>query len=208
MAESDSKPYGVIYCVSNTLTGKRYVGQTTSTLSARWKGRCNGKKGIGILVDAIKKYGREAFVMSQIDVAYSRQELDEKEIYHIARLRTLKAHGGYNIKEGGGGTPKPRGAALAAAEKLRGRKIPRESVEKMAATKRGRARTEAEQAVLDRMANINRGRKHSEESRKKMSEAVTGRKMQPITEEHRKKLSDAAKAQWQSGRGHSYPAKQ
>ena len=202
MGESNSKPYGLIYVVTNLNSGKQYVGQTVSTLKARWKGHCNGKKGIGILVDAIKKYGRESFSMVQIDVGYSRSELDEKEIFHIARLCTLKAQGGYNIKEGGGGTPRPKGASIACGEKLRGRKIPRESVEKMAATKRGRDRTEAEQAVLDRMTKTNTGRRHTEESKRKMSEASTGRKMQPVTEAHRKKLSDAAKAQWQSGRGH------
>ena len=83
MGESDSKPYGLIYVVTNLVSGKQYVGQTVSTLKARWKGHCNGKKGIGILVDAIKKYGRESFSMVQIDVAYSKADLDEKEIFHI-----------------------------------------------------------------------------------------------------------------------------
>ena len=201
MAEANSKPYGVIYLVTNMVTEKVYIGQTIGTISARWKGHCNAGKSSRLWL-SIQAHGRQAFKIEKIDEALTKQELDDLERLYIAVYGSAKKTMGYNFERGGSGMPKTKDAAERAAAKLRGRKVPKSSVEKMAATKRGRARTEAEQAVLDRMATINTGRRHTEESRRKMSDAVTGRKMPPVTEAQRKKLSDAAKAQWASGRGH------
>lgn len=201
MADSDSRPYGVIYLVTNKVTGKIYVGQTISDIKARWKGHCNAGKS-SRLWHSIQKHGRESFTVEQIDSAETKEQLDDLERSYIALYDATNKDVGYNFERGGSGAPRTKDVAARVAEKLRGRKVPLESVQKMAATKKGRPRTEAEQAVLDRMAEINRGRKHTEESIRRMSEAVTGIKMAPATPEHRKKLSDAAKKQWQSGRGH------
>lgn len=202
MAESNSTPYGVIYLVTNNVTGKIYIGQTISTLAARWKGHCNAGKSSRLWL-SIEVHGRSAFSIEKIDEALTKQELDDLERFYIAVYQARNKSLGYNFERGGAGKPKSKGAVERVAAKLRGRKVPKHQVEKMAATKIGRARTEAEQAVLDRMTKTNTGRRHSEESRQKMSQAVTGRKMQPPTEDHRRKLSEAAKAQWASGRGHS-----
>jgi hypothetical protein len=35
---SASKPFGVVYLITNTVNGKVYVGQTTVGVSKRWKG--------------------------------------------------------------------------------------------------------------------------------------------------------------------------
>ena len=193
MAESDSTPYGVIYVVTHLVSGKQYVGQTVSTLKARWKGHCNGKKGIGILVDAIKKYGRESFSMAQIDVAYSKTELDEKEIFHIARLCTLKSQGGYNIKEGGGGTPRPKSASVACGDKLRGRKLPQEQKDKISARKIG---VKASPEHVAKMIAAKIGYRHTDEARLRMSVASMGKKMPPVSDIHRERLSIASKIMW------------
>ena len=202
MAESDSKPYGVIYLVTNTVTGKVYIGQTIGTIAARWKGHCGAGKCSRLWL-SIETHGRAAFRIEKIDEALTKQELDDLERFYIAAYRANDKQIGYNFERGGAGKPISKDATERIAAKLRGRKMSSDQVEKMAATKKGRARTDAEQQVLDRMAEINRGRRHTAESRKKMSDAVTGRKMKPVTEEHRRKLSEAAKVQWASGRGHS-----
>ena len=39
--DSASKPFGVVYLITNTVNGKVYVGQTINGLSKRWKGHKN-----------------------------------------------------------------------------------------------------------------------------------------------------------------------
>jgi group I intron endonuclease len=97
--------YGIIYVVTNTVNGKQYVGQTTLMLKDRW--RLHLKSALkyfllGVLYNAIRKYGVEAFTIEQIDVAVSQDKLNEKEIHHVARLGTYG--GGYNLTPGGGQT--------------------------------------------------------------------------------------------------------
>lgn len=195
MADSDSSPYGVIYLVTNSVTGKVYVGQTIMSIKDRWKGHCNAGSGSRLWL-SIQKYGRDSFTISEISSANSKQELDDLERRFIKEYRSTDKSIGYNFERGGSGVPKSRDAARRAAEKLRGRKIPPESVEKMATTKRGRPRTEKEKEVLVKMSESNRGRKHSEQSRMKMSIACTGRKYAERTEEYKQKLSIAAKKDW------------
>ena len=202
MAESDSNVYGVIYLVTNKVTGKVYVGQTIMGIAARWKGHCNAGKSSRLWL-SIQRHGRESFSIEALESAETKQRLDDLERAYIAAYNSTNKDIGYNFERGGSGAPKSKDATERAAAKLRGRVVPKDSVEKMAATKRGRARTAAEQVVLDRMAESNRGRKHGAEATKKMSVAVTGRQMQPASADHRQKLSDAAKRQWKEGRGHS-----
>lgn len=203
MANDDyTRAYGRIYLVTNMVNGKQYVGQTTMDVSLRFSKHCLKSQYRSRLNYAIEKYGKENFTIETIDYALDQSELDALERLYIFGYQTMDSRNGYNVTKGGRGGIRTKEAAAKAAEKLRGRKVPRESVEKMAETKRGRPRTSAEQAVLDRMSANNKGRKHSEESKQLMSLAATGRKMPPATEEHRKKLSDAAKRQWALGNGH------
>ena len=95
--------YGRIYCVTNLVNGKQYVGQTTLTIEDRWDLHLKSALqyfSMGALHCAIRKYGVEAFAIEQIDVAVSQDELNEKEIHHVARLGTYG--GGYNLRPGGG----------------------------------------------------------------------------------------------------------
>jgi group I intron endonuclease len=94
--------YGLIYCITNAVNGKQYVGQTVRTLEQRWQFHLRAAREFSgcALHSAIRKYGIEAFAIQQIDVAESQDELNEKEIHHVARLGTL-APGGYNLTSGG-----------------------------------------------------------------------------------------------------------
>ncbi|WP_252225084.1 NUMOD1 domain-containing DNA-binding protein [Clostridium sp. KO2] len=112
--------YGVIYKITNKINNKVYIGQTT-----RDKG-FNGRycyKGIGIervynyhkdckdkendslnshLLFSIEKYGFENFEVNEIfDIAFSKQELDIKEICWISIFDSYK--NGYNQNKGGKG---------------------------------------------------------------------------------------------------------
>lgn len=101
MAECDSNTYGVIYCVTNTVTGKKYVGQTTTLVQKRWKEHCRSDSGCAALRRAINKYGRDAFEISTLASASSASELNFLEVTKIAEFDTI-APRGYNLREGGG----------------------------------------------------------------------------------------------------------
>lgn len=98
--------YGMIYKITNKTNGKVYIGQTTRKIKDRY-----GAKGIQSVVrksknehlkGSIKKYGYDVFeLIEEFDVAYSKEELDKKEIYYINKYNSTNRLYGYNKKEGG-----------------------------------------------------------------------------------------------------------
>lgn len=94
----ESDVYGVIYKITNILNNKSYIGR-----KKLYKGKYNDLHnyfGSGIHIkNAIKKYGIENFKKEYLDVAYSDEELDLKEMYYIEKYNTLKE--GYNSTKGG-----------------------------------------------------------------------------------------------------------
>lgn len=89
----------IVYLVTNKISGKQYVGQTIRSLEERWRDHCRVKDE-NYFHRAIHKYGAENFSLEILDTATTEAELDEKEIYWIAKLNTLFPRG-YNLKEGG-----------------------------------------------------------------------------------------------------------
>ena len=96
---------GIIYCATNTVNGKRYVGQTVRSLKRRWQFHLKSAKDGSecTLHRAIRKYGAEAFKVEQIDFAESPEDLNEKEVRYILLLKTLTPNG-YNLTRGGEGS--------------------------------------------------------------------------------------------------------
>ena len=90
----------IIYKITNRINGKVYIGQTIQSLATRWRKHCNKKRGCFALHNAIIKYGAINFTVEQIDVACSREELDQKEIYWIAYYNSMFPNG-YNLTTGG-----------------------------------------------------------------------------------------------------------
>lgn len=90
--------YGIIYCITNKLNGKQYVGLTTRGIQERYTEHSKTDSYVG---RAIRKYGQDNFTVSQLDVARSPEELAEKEIYWIDKLNTYEK--GYNQTLGGDG---------------------------------------------------------------------------------------------------------
>jgi group I intron endonuclease len=98
---------GWIYKITNNINNKVYIGQTTSTLRARWIKHCNvakngrdGQAPTGI-DGAIRKYGEENFVLEAIEQC-PIEELNDKEIYWINFYNSYNT--GYNLTLGGGGS--------------------------------------------------------------------------------------------------------
>lgn len=93
--------YGIIYCALNIVNNKRYIGQTIRGLERRkrehiWQSE---KDSEFTFHKALRKYGKDKFEWSIIDVASNAEELDEKEIYWINKYDTY--HYGYNMSTGG-----------------------------------------------------------------------------------------------------------
>ena len=109
--------YGIVYKITNTINNKSYIGITTN------KRGFNGRyyyKGNGIervykyhvrqkergryynqhLLSSIELYGFDAFeVNKMLDVAYSKEELSNKEIFYIQKYDSF--YNGYNMTLGG-----------------------------------------------------------------------------------------------------------
>ena len=72
-----TKVQGIIYCITNRVNGKVYIGQTTRSLEARMKEytslerRRNPGRPI---ISAMLKYGVENFQVEQIDTAKTKAE--------------------------------------------------------------------------------------------------------------------------------------
>jgi hypothetical protein len=113
------KPYGFIYMLVNNINHKVYIGQTIYTFKQRYdyagKGiervynyhmsRKNGGEYYNKhLVNSIEFYGLENFtVYENYDIAYSQDELNEKEEHWIKHYKSYDNKFGYNKNLGGDG---------------------------------------------------------------------------------------------------------
>ena len=96
---------GYIYCITNLINGKKYIGKTVSSIQERFqehcrdsrKERCNKRP----LYDAMNKYGIENFTIEQIE-QIDENILSDREIYWIHKFNTYGSNG-YNATKGGDG---------------------------------------------------------------------------------------------------------
>ena len=158
-----------IYCVTNLVNGKQYVGQTVD----------NRKVGHGLAITkAYKKYGKELFEYEKICTGITnRNALNYLERFWIATHNTV-APNGYNIEAGG--TDKGK-VAESTKQKLRehnlGKVVPIDVRKKISDSLKG-------------SKNPFYGKTHSAESLAKMSAANVG-KIVVISEATKKKIGEA-----------------
>lgn len=96
---------GYIYCITNLINGKQYVGKTTYSVTKRFQEHCRDSKKERCekrpLYDAMNKYGIQNFIVEQI-YECDNEELSSYEIQFIDKLDTYS--NGYNATKGGDGT--------------------------------------------------------------------------------------------------------
>lgn len=97
----NNKKY-IIYKITNLINNKIYIGQTSKTLKQRFNKHVYDSKTL--MHRAIKKYGKENFIISEIDTANTLKSACHKEKYWIKKLKSKIKDGGYNITDGGEGT--------------------------------------------------------------------------------------------------------
>lgn len=99
-----------IYLIENKVNGKKYVGYTSVGYKKRFSKHLTESlgKSTRILCRAIRKYGKDKFVVSLIETVDSYEEAIEKEKFFIKEYRTcayIKGDWGYNSTSGGEGVP-------------------------------------------------------------------------------------------------------
>lgn len=89
-----------IYKITNKVNGKVYIGQTSQGIRTRWGQHCCCD-ACPVLHRAISKYGKKNFTVQRIDVAYSKEEANQKEMYWIEQYDSANIEHGYNLSLGG-----------------------------------------------------------------------------------------------------------
>lgn len=90
----------IIYCVTNKINNKKYIGQTISSLKKRWAEHCSTRPDVKLLHQAIKKYGKENFEIESLKECNSIEDLNFSEIQLIKEYNTLTPND-YNLALGG-----------------------------------------------------------------------------------------------------------
>ena len=138
---------GSIYCVTNVISGKFYIGQTWYTPTIRWSVHCSDakKRARSYFHKAIRKYGPSSFRIEVLSTADNQPDLNRLE---TAWIVVTGAHRhGYNLSLGGGFLlPTPETRAKQSAAHL-GRRASSETRAKMSATRKGRPQTLAHRAA-------------------------------------------------------------
>ncbi len=91
-----------VYCYTNKVNGKKYVGITSARSLSLRAGRGAHYKGCRHFYFAIKKYGWESFSPEILADGVSKDAAKNLERYYIALLETQDPSMGYNIDDGGG----------------------------------------------------------------------------------------------------------
>jgi len=103
-----NKTIGVVYKITNLINGKIYIGQTISDLRHRFAQHKCGSGGDSKtsirLYNAIKKYGKENFIIEALYSAFDSESLNKAEVLLIAAHNSTNPDFGYNIQTGGGNT--------------------------------------------------------------------------------------------------------
>lgn len=185
--------YGYIYITYNKINGKIYIGQRKGEYDKSYYG--SGK----YLKRAIEKYGVENFENRIIQWCKTKEELNEKEKYWIAKYNcNARNKFGYNIASGGSNgniyeymtDERKLEVKLKISNSLKGN-----------TRSKGKVRSEKTKQNISNSLKGNKhllGHKHSSETIEKMKENNKGEN-NPMygkkhSEETRRKISEAIKA--------------
>lgn len=169
---------GVVYCATNRINGKRYVGRCRHTMQSRRSAHIRSALGGArqAFSFAIRKYGADSFVW---EVLF---ENSRDVVLGIVEQQFIQDFGcqvpnGYNMTPGGDG-----GFSFV------GRQHSEETRRKISVGNQGKKRSaEFKQQV----SRIHKGRKRRPETVEKIRRALVGRKH---TEETKAKISELSKA--------------
>jgi len=90
-----------VYCWTNRVNGKRYVGITRYSIKRRAGNRMCQYRRCTHFWNAIQKYGPESFTCRILVDGLTKEEAERKERNYIRNYRSRNKAYGYNIKKGG-----------------------------------------------------------------------------------------------------------
>ena len=188
----------VVYRIHCNVNGKDYIGITTD-LKRRKIGHYNKDTFIG---RAIRKYKKENFTWTILERPKTWELACSMEQFYIDYLNT-KEPNGYNLTDGGEGTPgwkMPDRMRINKSESMKGekhhnwgKKLPEETRKKISESHKGKKLSEEHKKKL---AITSSKIKHSEETKKKISENNIGKHSHQLlgrkhSEESKMKMSKA-----------------
>lgn len=92
---------GFIYKIENTVNQKVYIGQTKVNIEQRWKEHLrHAPYGDQVINRAMRKYGVDNFTLKILETCFLKN-IDEREIYYIAKYDSTNKNKGYNVSLGG-----------------------------------------------------------------------------------------------------------
>jgi len=152
--------YGYIYVTTNSVNGKKYIGQKKSDIFL-------GSKYLGsgyLLIKAISKYGRDNFNVELLErVDGCKKDLDNREKFWIAEYHADKSEEFYNIQSGGQG-----GDQLKHLPEDRIKQIRKDHSEFMKSFKMS-------DEAKERLSKVRRGMKRSEQTKQNISKSLIGK---------------------------------
>lgn len=87
-----------VYCLTNKINGKKYIGITRQEIEKRWKNGRGYKKTTRIAM-AIKKYGWDNFDKKILYNDLDNKKASDMEVFYINKYNTTE--NGYNVQSGG-----------------------------------------------------------------------------------------------------------
>jgi group I intron endonuclease len=148
-----------IYCIENKINHKKYVGQSRF-LERRMN---NSHKESNVFYRAFLKYGSDNFERYVVEYC-SKEELNNREVFHIKELRSHVSEEGYNISWGGSGKDRK----LKISSKTR-KKISENNSKYWL----GKSRS---QETIDKIKKTKLGTVASDKTKRKMSKSRIGKK--------------------------------
>lgn len=137
-----------VYKITNSVTGKIYIGQTWNSIKQRWfdHKKPSGKNCIK-LHRAIIKYGSDSFSLELLTLCATQETADYWEEYFIKEYDTIKS--GYNIRSGGSRGRMSEAQRKAMGDFHRGKSMSEDSKNKMARSQQKLTTVQINQILKD-----------------------------------------------------------
>lgn len=167
-----------VYCHTNKINGKKYIGITSQKPQYRWKNG-QGYRNNEYFFRAIEKYGWHNFTHEILYTDLSKEDAECIEVKLIAEYKTTDNQNGYNIEAGGNATKEVAESTRAKiSEALKGHSCTEETKKKISERNSGKPsprkgiKMSAEQIEKNRLSHMgqtpwNKGKTWSEKDKPK-----------------------------------------